>query len=274
MRGQRGAPLADQRLVRIHPRSCGANDGKGAAQVREDGSSPLVRGQRRQGRGPGARGRIIPARAGPTTFCPAIYALKTDHPRSCGANAYYQSRSAHQSGSSPLVRGQRRFYHSTQLYGRIIPARAGPTSPCPLYRPQAPDHPRSCGANAIAGVYDKIHLGSSPLVRGQQANTYGSQTTARIIPARAGPTYRGTTSGGTGSDHPRSCGANGQVRVHFNDAFGSSPLVRGQPHALQGLQVTGRIIPARAGPTHPGYGRTRTWPDHPRSCGANTPAVL
>ena len=208
MRGQRGAPLADQRLVRIHPRSCGANDGKGAAQVRED-------------------------------------------------------------GSSPLVRGQRRFYHSTQLYGRIIPARAGPTSPCPLYRPQATDHPRSCGANAIAGVYDKIHLGSSPLVRGQQANTYGSQTTARIIPARAGPTYRGTTSGGTGSDHPRSCGANGQVRVHFNDAFGSSPLVRGQPHALQGLQVTGRIIPARAGPTGARIRPTWSRTDHPRSCGAN-----
>ena len=274
MRGQQSRHYISCHCLRIIPARAGPTRRATGRSATGPDPSPLVRGQRRQGRGPGARGRIIPARAGPTTFCPAIYALKTDHPRSCGANAYYQSRSAHQSGSSPLVRGQRRFYHSTQLYGRIIPARAGPTSPCPLYRPQAPDHPRSCGANAIAGVYDKIHLGSSPLVRGQQANTYGSQTTARIIPARAGPTYRGTTSGGTGSDHPRSCGANGQVRVHFNDAFGSSPLVRGQPHALQGLQVTGRIIPARAGPTHPGYGRTRTWPDHPRSCGANTPAVL
>ena len=97
-----------------HPRSCGANEARHWPISDWSGS--------------------IPARAGPTTARARPRCARTDHPRSCGANAYYQSRSAHQSGSSPLVRGQRRFYHSTQLYGRIIPARAGPTSPCPLYR--------------------------------------------------------------------------------------------------------------------------------------------
>ena len=233
-----------------------------------------MRGQRMPPVIRGIQYRIIPARAGPTRAKNWLLENTPDHPRSCGANVFVCCVLYCSYGSSPLVRGQRVLSIAFGTPERIIPARAGPTQILSFNSALWADHPRSCGANAIAGVYDKIHLGSSPLVRGQQANTYGSQTTARIIPARAGPTYRGTTSGGTGSDHPRSCGANGQVRVHFNDAFGSSPLVRGQPHALQGLQVTGRIIPARAGPTHPGYGRTRTWPDHPRSCGANTPAVL
>ena len=274
MRGQQSRHYISCHCLRIIPARAGPTRRATGRSATGPDPSPLVRGQRRQGRGPGARGRIIPARAGPTTARARPRCARTDHPRSCGANAYYQSRSAHQSGSSPLVRGQRRFYHSTQLYGRIIPARAGPTSPCPLYRPQAPDHPRSCGANAIAGVYDKIHLGSSPLVRGQRTGQSAFQRCVRIIPARAGPTSCPSGSSGNRPDHPRSCGANPSGIRSNADLAGSSPLVRGQ-HAsrLVGLSRV-RIIPARAGPTSSLYSSSSTSQDHPRSCGANCSAVL
>ena len=46
--------------------------------------------------------------------------------------------------------------------------------------------------------------------------------------------------------------------------------MRGQPpHRRRAVGQT-RIIPARAGPTTRSCRRSRAWPDHPRSCGANS----
>ena len=76
------------------------------------------------------------------------------------------------------------------------------------------------------------------------------------------------------TDHPRSCGANGQSRRQCRRVRGSSPLVRGQLNASNNVQDAIRIIPARAGPTStvPTYGDTGE--DHPRSCGANAPRSM
>ena len=152
-------------------------------------------------------------------------------------------------GSSPLVRGQLGRSRRGFLFLRIIPARAGPTDSFGRVFLSFADHPRSCGANRFVRASFFIIRGSSPLVRGQLIGRAHLRHGLRIIPARAGP----TTYNGSGfyapSDHPRSCGANGQVRVHFNDAFGSSPLVRGQRSRRSTWTASGRIIPARAGPT-------------------------
>ena len=147
------------------------------------------------------------------------------------------------------MRGQPEGNFTIRLLMRIIPARAGPTDPPARDEGEFADHPRSCGANMICRSNASCSLGSSPLVRGQLDDLLCLIVGNRIIPARAGP----TTYNGSGfyapSDHPRSCGANGQVRVHFNDAFGSSPLVRGQRSRRSTWTASGRIIPARAGPT-------------------------
>ena len=91
-----------------HPRSCGANGHAGRHGRRLAGSSPLVRGQP-DGAGDASRQtRIIPARAGPTASLMLAKVEGTDHPRSCGANAYRASDDTGPCGSSPLVRGQRR----------------------------------------------------------------------------------------------------------------------------------------------------------------------
>ena len=152
---------------------------------------------------------IIPARAGPTTRCITVLILRTDHPRSCGANGVVAPSPYMASGSSPLVRGQPASRARCRGARRIIPARAGPTQPFILFHFFVPDHPRSCGANELILVPHTSRAGSSPLVRGQ----------------RSSPQWRAPVR----SDHPRSCGANNQYNNNEPFSF--------------------RIIPARAGPT-------------------------
>ena len=106
-------------------------------------------------------------------------------------------------------------------------------------------------------------------MRGQLQECLPLYIPTRIIPARAGPTQNKWLVLGSGSDHPRSCGANLIEVGVLRRTAGSSPLVRGQLICRSLATMTSRIIPARAGPT-----RKVRWvlvapSDHPRSCGAN-----
>ena len=91
----------------------------------------------------------------------------------------------------------------------------------------------------------------------------------RIIPDRAGPTRDFSATECPGTDHPRSCGANGADERHVGCQRGSSPLVRGQRVHRYQLRRELRIIPARAGPTNIKLSGWYDRADHPRSCGAN-----
>ena len=238
-----------------HPRSCGANATRSRACPRT--------------------ARIIPARAGPTNpqHPESCLEKSPDHPRSCGANSGEVNGAFPDSGSSPLVRGQRCSVGPLLRLARIIPARAGPT--CIIYgvSHDTPDHPRSCGAN-IAFPHSKPGVfGSSPLVRGQLSVEFSTQGRLRIIPARAGPTCSSILYAVTTSDHPRSCGANCPTGRHTLPAAGSSPLVRGQRAVNGALPANFRIIPARAGPTRDPFVFSLPIRDHPRSCGANAQPV-
>ena len=193
---------------------------------------------------------IIPARAGPTTRCITVLILRTDHPRSCGANGVVAPSPYMASGSSPLVRGQPASRARCRGARRIIPARAGPTVRFALGQTVSKDHPRSCGANRPDRRRGESMSGSSPLVRGQPQRHRRPRPVARIIPARAGPTNSNRSPRTDSTDHPRSCGANCDSGDQLALRRGSSPLVRGQPSELRGLPERFRIIPARAGPTH------------------------
>ena len=173
------------------------------------------------------------------------------------------------SGSSPLVRGQRRPADGRRRHERIIPARAGPTESPSKHQMALSDHPRSCGANMGGNPEAEAQFGSSPLVRGQRRRTRCHRLRRRIIPARAGPTPVVRVRGWFQPDHPRSCGANGVRGSPRPASGGSSPLVRGQRWRHQYRSVHERIIPARAGPTSWLRWSRRVKPDHPRSCGAN-----
>ena len=76
----------------------------------------------------------------------------------------------------------------------------------------------------------------------------------RIIPARAGQTYKLLTEYGHLPDHPRACGANEGADGSGELAYGSSPRVRGKLVHRHLLGLSLRIIPARAGQT-PSTGR-------------------
>ena len=113
--------------------------------------------------------------------------------------------------------------------------------------------------------------GSSPHMRGKLAAVCGECICIRIIPAHAGQTPSACWSGSCLADHPRTCGANMVFAALSVASCGSSPHMRGKPAAYLRLRAHGRIIPAHAGQT--GYHSTsaRAGPDHPRTCGANSP---
>ena len=113
---------------RDHPRSRGVYPTVWVGGQCGAGSSPLARGLHEwEAERPDAN-RIIPARAGFTTFRMTIPPGKEDHPRSRGVYLGTPSASSRRMGSSPLARGLRRGGCSECLIGGIIPARAGFTS--------------------------------------------------------------------------------------------------------------------------------------------------
>ena len=68
-------------------------------------------------------------------------------------------------------------------------------------------------------------------------------------------------------DHPRSRGVYVSVVSSSVSPVGSSPLARGLPVAPKSVPAGNRIIPARAGFTYGGLGRSQVPGDHPRSRG-------
>ena len=114
-------------LVPDHPRACGANVLRSEILNVSTGSSPRVRGKRRDGQGGQRADRIIPARAGQTRIRVLSAPPRADHPRACGANGCGYLLIRVWNGSSPRVRGKLSHRYSDGCGYRIIPARAGQT---------------------------------------------------------------------------------------------------------------------------------------------------
>ena len=212
-----------------------------------DGSSPLARGLPDEARREVVRARIIPARAGFTVRDVGARDHVRDHPRSRGVYTARRPRTARMSGSSPLARGLLEAEHTEGVCARIIPARAGFTTPPALGR--------------------WGFCGSSPLARGLRRAVSHDWGTGRIIPARAGFTPLRVATLQEAQDHPRSRGVYDERTAWPYEDTGSSPLARGlRPYPGVGGGRR-RIIPARAGFTCPFLGSFRTVGDHPRSRG-------
>ena len=107
-------------------------------------------------------------------------------------------------------------------------------------------------------------LGSSPHTRGAQSPSALAGACGGIIPAYAGSTTWPSSSTTREPDHPRIRGEHMTSSGVIASSPGSSPHTRGAlgpaPRALQ----RERIIPAYAGSTRPGSGRTVGPWDHPR----------
>ena len=170
-------------------------------------------------------------------------------------------------GSSPLARGLRATTAPGRWTGGIIPARAGFT-PGPRFRSRcAKDHPRSRGVYSNPGWVPEAGGGSSPLARGLLIVGSPRELDRRIIPARAGFTWRRRAACYCAADHPRSRGVYPGRSRPSSTRSGSSPLARGLPGTITPEQYEERIIPARAGFTPSSSGPRTTRTDHPRSRG-------
>ena len=169
-----------------HPRSRGVYTSAAWAQDLDAGSSPLARGLPLDAARGLPHSGIIPARAGFTAGHPHGDETTPDHPRSRGVYADDNSAFGNLAGSSPLARGLRGAHSLQESVGRIIPARAGFTSPRRRGSGRSPDHPRSRGVYGRKGRPPRSLVGSSPLARGLPLLGRRRRRAQGIIPARAG----------------------------------------------------------------------------------------
>ena len=180
-------------------------------EMTQDTPRITFEGSRRSGR----RLRIIPARAGFTRPPLSPSPFPRDHPRSRGVYRLPPVTGAGPWGSSPLARGLLGAMRSRRPGRRIIPARAGFTSPPRPAGPRDPDHPRSRGVYAAVRITAERRSGSSPLARGLPERDDLVWPDDRIIPARAG--FTSLTPATTAEE------------------VGSSPLARGLHLRIVGI---------------------------------------
>ena len=250
-----------------HPRSRGVYPASSSGNSASCGSSPLARGLRRGRGGDGPLSRIIPARAGFTEDRRRGPGAGQDHPRSRGVYDNRHSVLVTTAGSSPLARGLPAVAGPRRHRHRIIPARAGFTPGRDARKKCAPDHPRSRGVYSPPTYYVTHSMGSSPLARGLPAQARVESSVRGIIPARAGFTGGAALSPRPGRDHPRSRGVYDGKSTCAWLPCGSSPLARGLRNDGVLPLICCRIIPARAGFTHPPVYPQTSVSDHPRSRG-------
>ena len=206
--GKTPSPPSSRTRARAHPRACGENLDQAVADASPYGSSPRVRGKRTEDLGGDHPGGLIPARAGKTCSDSTWSRLPGAHPRACGENSIEDARCMSGSGSSPRVRGKLRARRHPQRRAGLIPARAGKTSTSAAALVCSAAHPRACGENCSKITTDVETRGSSPRVRGKQAQVHAGHQRLRLIPARAGKTSSQPPVQRTPPAHPRACGEN------------------------------------------------------------------
>ena len=214
--------------LRAHPRVCGENSTPRSVATVWAGSSPRVRGKRREPhQGPRHLG-LIPACAGKTNRSTPGRKELPAHPRVCGENRGVMTAPNQGGGSSPRVRGKRPVRLNAPPPLGLIPACAGKTAeyPADYYGRRA--HPRVCGENFTGPPARVRRRGSSPRVRGKRGAGEFAVAVCGLIPACAGKTMRGPYNYVNERAHPRVCGENGVAAGECLCFGGSSPRVRGK----------------------------------------------
>ena len=219
---------------RDHPRACGEHDDLTVPSVYVEGSSPRMRGAPRDAADAEAHLGIIPAHAGSTVSTLCLWPRFRDHPRACGEHPRLVLVPCGGEGSSPRMRGARKYRSTNGWSSRIIPAHAGSTPRLVLV---------PCGGE-----------GSSPRMRGARVRDRRVRELQGIIPAHAGSTMAALRCGRTSRDHPRACGE------HL-------------PRDSDGSTIRG-IIPAHAGSTGESTARGSCVRDHPRACGEHNSSFI
>ncbi|PLS27332.1 hypothetical protein CGZ88_0859 [Bifidobacterium anseris] len=119
-----------------------------------------------------------------------------------------------------------------------------------------------------------MNWGSSPRLRGARLRSRTIWLSPGIIPALAGSTRPRPAANSGPRDHPRACGEHPAMRSGTPLNQGSSPRLRGAPHAASASASGVGIIPALAGSTTPLAGYPLMQRDHPRACGEHHTQLL
>ena len=252
---------------RDHPRACGEHGNVELVEIVHLGSSPRMRGTRRNDLNLRVRKGIIPAHAGNTCVVSFGVSCWWDHPRACGEHYCLSVTVICRLGSSPRMRGT--HGHATIISGMtgIIPAHAGNTFVARRSSLAAWDHPRACGEHSTHPCGSYRERGSSPRMRGTHLHKWYVFEFGGIIPAHAGntvfvflsvffvgiiPAHAGNTRCSlccccSRRDHPRACGEHPGISRCSHTLPGSSPRMRGTQRSCH---------------YNKRYDR-----DHPRACG-------
>ena len=219
----------------------------------DGGSSPRGRGKHRAGARVREHPGLIPARAGKTSIGRATSRVLP--------------------GSSPRGRGKPVREARRVLDGRLIPARAGKTSFLIVGELELGAHPRAGGENSRRASGMSRISGSSPRGRGKLTTPAGQDIGLRLIPARAGKTRPGKSSGAWPPAHPRAGGENNAQSVAAATGKDSSPRGRGKRDRRHCRPGRNRLIPARAGKTTRRARSGTHQQAHPRAGGENCEEV-
>ena len=167
--------MLSTRFGAVHPRRCGEHSPQRRRARLNCGSSPQVRGTRREIVPLLISFRFIPAGAGNTLFRAIAALTYSVHPRRCGEHSVCSITAHISNGSSPQVRGTRSRASDVNLFLSV--------------------HPRRCGEHLEERLEHFEVDGSSPQVRGTRHDNTATTLQFRFIPAGAGNTANRQISG-------------------------------------------------------------------------------
>ena len=218
--------------------------------------------------------RNIPAYAGKTKTCTWEAEMSPEHPRVCGENVALVWGVPHVSGTSPRIRGKRFGAAADHPTHRNIPAYTGKTIKEAAEGLKEPEHPRVYGENTHEAIITDSPPGTSPRIRGKRGHPLAKKPRTRNIPAYTGKTVCHLVTPASTQEHPRVYGENAWNQAYLWRRSGTSPRIRGKPHADDTQVVTTRNIPAYAGKTVATQSISSKSTEHPRVCGENHGVLL
>jgi len=198
------------------------------------GLSPCVRGHLMWDPKTRSWWRSIPACAGASRMDHRESDCLEVYPRVCGGILHALSRSVHETGLSPRVRGHHCEHFSTNATPRSIPTCAGASTTRGMDDVGPAVYPHVCGGIAENLALQEPESGLSPRVRGHPKCDRPAPHGAGSIPTCAGASHAGYTKGGA------SCGLSPRVRGHPDFLQARALLNWVYPHVCGGIRRRGR----------------------------------
>ena len=186
--GKTGRTRTRAKRSTAHPHSRGENFDRSVSHWPLSGSSPLAWGKQNPRLQTATHVRLIPAHARKTRRRPPGGFRARAHPRSRGENTSAARSKLGQPGSSPLMRGKRRYNPATTAVVGLIPAHTGKTRNHSTAHRRPEAHPRSRGENFDGQAPGADGQGSSPLTWGKCDVLLRALSGPGLIPAHTGKT--------------------------------------------------------------------------------------